>query len=103
MFFSGDMLFSSFGSLFWEILISLGAHTELGVQPPGVDDEEAQVWPGEGLCQAVPNLVSISQGVLDTDSPTPAQSTFLHIVHGDSLKMMMVVSFLLVRAKQTIF
>lgn len=65
-------------------------------QPPGDCDEGAEDWPPEGLC------------------PSPAQSPFLRLdrapacpfppsVHGDSLKPVTVLSFGLVRTKQTVF
>lgn len=84
MFSGGDIfLFSSSIPLFWEILISLGAHRVEGefkrhlVQPLGVYDEEAEAWPGEGLREAFPREVSISQVGLASGSPTPTQSTFI--------------------------
>lgn len=111
MFFIGDnFLFSSFIPLFCEILISSGAHEVKGefkrhlVQPPGVCDEEAEPWPGEGLCEASPSRVSISQVGLASGSPTPAQGlSFLHVAHGDPLHMMTISPFLHVRTKHTIF
>lgn len=111
MFFSGDIfLFSSFIPLFWELLISSGAHEVKGefkrhlVQPPGVYDEEAEAWPGEGLCEASPSWVSISQVGPASGSPTPARGlSFLHVARGDPLHMMTIFPFLRVRTKHTIF
>lgn len=69
MFFSGDIFsFSSFIPLFWEILTCSGAHRVRGgfkrrlVQPPGVYDEVAEAWPGEGLWEAFPGRVSSFPG-----------------------------------------